>query len=283
MKLTEQNLLKTIEVGEGFTIEFKIAFDWENVVSRMKYLKAMAGLFNNRGGQIIFGVDDKTHGLCDVADAFQSVDVSEITRELNNYFQPHIKWSKLQKTVNGITLGIITVERRDDIPAVCKRTYSKILSEGDVYFRYSGETTKIKFGELSQIFSEIKNNESLIFHRQTRKNDKRPYLIVSPMYSGNQITIRISNRDERAIIKSIENIEDRTAEISLPIRNNQTITLDKGSSFYVVGNSIYKSAMNEFYHFKILFSDTDGNEYYQEFENVPHTGELRGTDPIEVE
>lgn len=154
-----------IKARESTTIEYKESY---NHGSMAQYFKTMAAFANTDGGYIIFGIADnprKFNGLSDRSKRqFESIRIEEFTKNLNDYFQPSIKWTNDIFEYNDKTYGIIYTYPLDNKPCICSKMYNGdkkySLEEGDIYYRYRGRSQKIKYAELEAIFDKNREKEA---------------------------------------------------------------------------------------------------------------------------
>ena len=159
----ERNYLKT---RESTTIEFKEKFQFSNMSD---YLKTLAAFANNRGGVIIFGVKDSPRIPCGVnRDKFDQIDSERISSYLTDYFHPQFEWEMDLISESNMWFGYISVEEADTKPIVCKMN-SGSLKNGDIYYRYRGQSKKIEWGELSKIIDAEKNKEKELWMEHIKK------------------------------------------------------------------------------------------------------------------
>lgn len=288
MELFEKEKIReVIANGENFTTEFKQEFDWNSKEKKMKYIKAMAGLCNNNGGYLIFGVENTTNGIIGIDEGFQNLDKVEITKILNQYFQPTIiyDWDVMQES--GKTIGLIYIFKRKGIPSVCKKEFRSdnnkvILDESDIYYRYHSETRKIHFGDFLQMLNELKQTEELKFHKQTRKVENQPNLRAGPMYSDNQITVRITNNGKEAIIKKLEQLPNNTVFFGLELKKAEGYRLGTGGVMNIIGFT-QAVATYSVYEIKVIYTDKYGQYYYQDFYGSGVSSKFTSTNPKEFE
>lgn len=145
---------------EGMTIEFKESF---NFGSMAQYLKTMASFANHKGGYIIFGVGDKPRRLLGLKEKhleqFEDFKVEVFTQTIMDYFSPAILWDHCTFEYKGLSFGVIYTYEAKRKPCICKKSYDASnkkysLKEGDIYFRYSGKSERIKYNELEDILSK---------------------------------------------------------------------------------------------------------------------------------
>jgi hypothetical protein len=120
-------------------------------------LRSIAGLANNAGGFIFFGVTELTDGLLQATglstDAFQLTDPAEINRCLAGALHPVPTFSTFIIALEDIKVGVIHVEKHEHPPVMATKNINTEIKEGAIYYRYVGETRVIKPGELQQIIS----------------------------------------------------------------------------------------------------------------------------------
>lgn len=140
--------------GETDRTECKANFRVQPAESFSKALRAIAGLANNKGGYLLFGITDgnfQADGLVD--ETFATSDVGLINRVLAGSLDPvpHITKSLIE--LGGKKVGVLYVEKHDHGPVVAIKNVGQDVKEGGIYFRYVGETRLIKPGELRQIIA----------------------------------------------------------------------------------------------------------------------------------
>lgn len=150
---------------EGTSIEFKETFSFGSMA---QYFKAMASFANNCGGYTIFGVGDKPRRLLGLKEKslsqFEELKVEEFTNSLLDYFSPEIRWEHCTFEYRGLSFGIIYTYSLFRKPCICKKTYDSqnskySLKEGDIYYRYSGRSERIRYTELASIIDEVRKAE----------------------------------------------------------------------------------------------------------------------------
>ncbi|MDV3251121.1 ATP-binding protein [Devosia sp. BK] len=138
---------------ETDTIECKLSFRMQQ--NRFaEIVKSIAGMANNKGGMILFGVRDGTlvvEGLTD--DEFEKTDPAAINRFLAGALDPVPHITKSAIRIDGKYIGILTVEPHPNAPVIALKVIGQDVKEGCIYFRYVGETRTIKPGELRHIIN----------------------------------------------------------------------------------------------------------------------------------
>lgn len=151
---------------ESTTIEYKESYNHGGMA---QYFKTMAAFANADGGYIIFGIGDSPRiflGLSEKSKRqFDSIKIEEFTNNLNEYFQPEIKWEHVIFECRNKNYGIIYTYPLEIQPCICSKMYESknkkySLDEGDIYYRYRGRSQKIKYAELRDIFVRSAEQEA---------------------------------------------------------------------------------------------------------------------------
>ncbi len=140
--------------GETDRIECKRNFRVAPENRFAEVVKAIAGMANNKGGMIFFGVQDGTlsvEGLAD--DQFTKTDPATINRILASTLDPVPHITKSTLFLDGKLVGVLIVEPHINAPVMALKMMGQDVKEGCIYFRYVGETRTIKPGELRQIIA----------------------------------------------------------------------------------------------------------------------------------
>jgi schlafen family protein len=140
--------------GETDRTECKASFRVQPEDRFSKAIRAIAGLANNKGGYLLFGVTDgsfQADGLAD--ETFSKSDLALINRVLVGSLDPVPHVTKALIELGGKHVGVLYVEKHDHGPVVAIKNVGQDVKEGGIYFRYVGETRLIKPGELRQIIA----------------------------------------------------------------------------------------------------------------------------------
>ncbi len=150
---------------ESVSLEYKESF---NFGSMAMYFRTIASFANRNGGYIIFGIKDKPRepiGLkAKNLKMFEDLKIEEFTKNLNEYFSPEIMWEHCIYEFENKFFGIIYIHELENKPAICKKNYDPkeekySLKDGDIYYRYSGKSQKIRYSELMEIIDKKRKNE----------------------------------------------------------------------------------------------------------------------------
>jgi hypothetical protein len=89
---------------------------------------------------------------------FREMDPNTLTQFLNNYFSPSIHLEHFVHNLHGKDFGLIYVHPGTSKPVVCSRTTNP-LRDGDIYYRYQGETRLIAAADLHVLIEERLESE----------------------------------------------------------------------------------------------------------------------------
>ncbi len=155
---------------ENSTLEFKESFGW---VKAADYARTCAAFANTKGGYIAFGIKNKPHELTGLRgpplDRFEAIDPAKITEFFNQHFAPEINWDIHIHEVAGKQFGLLYVSESSEKPVVCTTEAGGRLREGDIYYRYRGTTTRIKYPELRVILSKRREEEQRLWVKHLAK------------------------------------------------------------------------------------------------------------------
>ncbi|EJX6102825.1 ATP-binding protein, partial [Campylobacter coli] len=107
-----------------------------------------------REGIIVFGVKDKPREAIGMTNNnLENLDNKDFSNFLNESFAPEIFFNIEIFYVNGKAFGIIEVKESANKPLVCIKNNGKKqeILEGEIYYRYSGRSEKIRYSELKNI------------------------------------------------------------------------------------------------------------------------------------
>jgi hypothetical protein len=145
-----------LNAREGSSVEFKESFNWAN---KDRYAKTMAAFANNRGGYLIFGVADTPRRLTGLSTTgFETQDEAGVTAYLGSLFAPEISYEKIILEVSGLKICAIYTHKHLEKPVIAIKNDGQIR-EGEIYYRYSGRSEKIRYAELKALFDETKERE----------------------------------------------------------------------------------------------------------------------------
>jgi predicted HTH transcriptional regulator len=149
LRRTQGNLLS----DESEIVEYKSEFsaDKENLAL---YIKTLSAFSNNSGGYLLFGVSDKKTILGIPDEIFYKTNWDQFSQMVTLHFQPTIRFDKAIVDIESKKVGVIYAYRSKMKPVMCTRSFQKVFSDSDVFYRYWGRTEKIKHGDFMAILQE---------------------------------------------------------------------------------------------------------------------------------
>ena len=84
-------------------------------------------------------------------------DNKDLSQELLDYFAPEIKFELFIKTINNFEIGFLYIYKSENKPVITIKTANNNIQEGDIFFRYPGQSRKISYGDLRNIIEEKQN------------------------------------------------------------------------------------------------------------------------------
>lgn len=149
---------------EGQELEFKEQF---NFAGMAEYLRDFAAFANNRGGYLVFGVQDAPRKLIGMSEKsceqFEKIDPEQITGFIIETFSSSIDWEQACFTKNKMQFGVFHIYASKSKPVIARKNDGKdqVIKNGSVYYRYGGRTQVIQGAELEAIINHRieKNNE----------------------------------------------------------------------------------------------------------------------------
>lgn len=137
--------------GETAEQECKQTFDIKKITP---LIRAVAALANNRGGFIFFGVSNANFQVIGLPDStFQDLDIAAMTDKIKKFLMPTPLFCKFTIQIDAFQVGVIHVEKHKLPPIMITRD-GEGLEEGTILFRYSGQSRRIKFGDLYAMLNE---------------------------------------------------------------------------------------------------------------------------------
>ena len=155
-----------LATDEGICIEFKESF---SLAHNDEYSKTLASYANADGGYILFGVSDSQKRMLGLnSDNFKNKDPAKITIALREFLAPDIKWHKYLHEFQGMVFGLIYVEKAAAKPVIITKN-GREVKEGDIYYRYPGQSLKIRYPELRQIIEEERLKRLALLEKQVKR------------------------------------------------------------------------------------------------------------------
>ncbi|SDG30422.1 Putative DNA-binding domain-containing protein [Limimonas halophila] len=140
-----------LNIDESDIIECKKSFQLN---AFDEYSRTICGMANNKGGYIVFGVQDNDWKIVGLKDKkFWKEDTKKINNAINSRVSPSVYWKRLKINRGGEDLAVLYVQEAPIKPVMIKKDGQKI-SEGQIYYRYSGENNLIRIADLQNILQE---------------------------------------------------------------------------------------------------------------------------------
>ncbi len=159
-----------LKARESSRLEFKENFVFQNIA---KYFKTIGAFANTKGGVLLFGVKDQPRIPVGVdREKFDAIQQDKISTFLAEYFSPQILWDLNMVEVNGKHFGYIEISECESKPVICKKTKEKTLKDGEIYYRYRGQSKVIAFPELKAIHDEVRKNERELWMKHIERIGK---------------------------------------------------------------------------------------------------------------
>lgn len=148
--------------GESEQHECKEGFGFKHAG---KWLRAVAALANNSGGYIVFGVKDKaisggkidpqSYALTGLKGTeFEHADPADFTKLIKATFDPTPKVEVGVIEIDSTKVGIMYVHQHTSRPVIAQRGNGDQVKEGDIFFRYPGQSSRIKYSDLRAILDD---------------------------------------------------------------------------------------------------------------------------------
>ncbi len=126
-----------------------------------KWLRPIAALANNAGGYVFFGVKDKDakgpngedhSGVVTGLDTneFGAADPADFATRVKSMFDPTPSFRTTTVEIGGKTIGVIHVLKHNSRPVIATKQEGTI-KEGDIFYRYPGQSSRIKYSDLRSI------------------------------------------------------------------------------------------------------------------------------------
>lgn len=156
---------------ENSELEFKEGFSFGHLTD---YAKTCAAFANTKGGYLIFGITNNPRKLAGLKpkaiEAFEKIDPEMISGFFNEHFAPEIKWEMHVHEIEGKQFGLLYIFESGTKPVICsKETQGATIREGDIYYRYRGRTSRIKYAELRAMLDARLKEEQRLWVRHLAK------------------------------------------------------------------------------------------------------------------
>ena len=129
------------------------------------WLRAIAALANNVGGYVFFGVCDKgtkgprgedhshyVYGMDD--NVFLDADAANFSMRVRSFFEPTPRFEITTISFDNKAVGVIYVHKHPSAPVIATKQGKSKIAEGDIFYRYPGQSSRIKYGDLRAILDD---------------------------------------------------------------------------------------------------------------------------------
>jgi Putative DNA-binding domain len=141
----------SLEGGEHESCECKKDFDPKKMTT---IVKAVAALANNKGGHTFFGVSNAGFKVEGIGEEFSKTDIVQIVDKIKAHLTPTpTVVAKDTIDFDGLLVGFLQVAKYLNPPVIVYRDGDG-LNEGEILFRYPGQSSRIKFGDLRTMLDE---------------------------------------------------------------------------------------------------------------------------------
>jgi hypothetical protein len=137
--------------GEDQRYECKREF---NAKKLTHVVRSIAALANNNGGFILFGVSNNPFQIEGIGEEFEKTDIVQIVEKTKAHLSPTPRiLAKGTVKFGQHAIGYLQIEKHTNPPIIVSRDGDG-LNEGEILFRYPGQSARIKFGDLRALLDE---------------------------------------------------------------------------------------------------------------------------------
>jgi len=155
--MTFKESLKKTKTGvftnwtEDDCTEFKKSLQLSGESISKSYLKTICGFANNKGGQIVYGIDPDNSQLVGIKETLEDLDNRYFSTGIKDGIDGSIDFKFFTRRFDAILIGVLEVNQAESKPVILKTNFD-IDGEkgiaGEIYFRYNALTTKIQAPDL---------------------------------------------------------------------------------------------------------------------------------------
>ncbi|MFA7272522.1 MAG: ATP-binding protein [Crocinitomicaceae bacterium] len=161
LSVKDGKTITTLDEDDYF--EFKKGFNSTQNGMSKAYLKTMAGLANNKGGIIIFGIDPDNQELVGIKDKYENLDNKYVNMVVSEFLDGLSSFFFFTHRHDGKLLGFLNINQPTFKPVIVRSNFNDetdSYTAGDIYYRYPGEVLKIKPSDLRALMSKEINRHA---------------------------------------------------------------------------------------------------------------------------
>lgn len=154
-------VVTTLDEDDFF--EFKKSLQASKSGIDKMYLKTVAGLANNKGGVIIFGIDPDTQALVGIKKEYEGFDNRLVSGIFSQFLDGINSYFLFTEYFTDKLIGFLCVNEPSIKPVIVKNSYNvngEPHNAGDIYFRYPGEDRKILPSDLRELMTTEVNRHA---------------------------------------------------------------------------------------------------------------------------
>jgi len=152
----KESTANILHIGETDWVECKESLNFRYMA---EYARVIASFANAGGGFLLFGVRDSDKAVTGIPSGkLTGYDPARLNQHLSAHFSPVPVWEKTEIVIADKIVGIVYVRPGKQKPIICIRDEGDTLREADIYYRYPGETRRIKYAELVGILDTRSRN-----------------------------------------------------------------------------------------------------------------------------
>ncbi|HET9505505.1 MAG TPA: ATP-binding protein [Hymenobacter sp.] len=147
-----QDTLKT-SWEENSLLEFKKSLHTKSDEIDKQYLTTISGLANNKGGLMIFGIENNTREIIGIKSTQENLDNKYFSSAIRQGLDGNLDYFFFTGKILSKVVGFLYVSEATSKPVIVKINSSDLV-RGEIYFRYSAQTARIEAADLRMIISE---------------------------------------------------------------------------------------------------------------------------------
>lgn len=162
-----EDILKT-SWEENSSIEFKKSLHTKAEEIDKQYLSTISGLANNKGGILIFGIENLTKELIGIKSTQENLDNRYFSTAIRQGLDGNLDYFFFTGRILSKIIGFLYVAEATIKPVIVKINSSDV-TRGEIYFRYPAQTTRIEAADLRKLIDdEIQKRLTATMHAINR-------------------------------------------------------------------------------------------------------------------